>query len=652
MASMRLSWLWIGCLLSLSGCYEKGEVFEKTQPITGSGNNSGGPSSYSNPVQPEQGTPQTGTIGGSLYVTDPKVSVLNLEKGRCLSPVVDFPLRFLVSDPNPATLQVPVYPTKVYLGTKEQFQKFEGTVRLNQKQILAERDVLTEFLVPASELAKIALSQKIHLMVEVQGYPPAVTTLLSEELCLDDQAPRLADVEVKTEVNVGADRILFFSGSVLEAQPGPVKVCASLLNTSLSNARPPASTDPCWISVERTTTTDPTSVNVPFYVGDSQRYFQRSVVIWTKDAAGNFSAALAKTDPGNEAPVFVHRLEAASARNFSLWTSGCAGTDLCPQIGFTSRWSGDDRRWARPGSFVVARDGRAWILDDSSENRGVLQIDLNSKVGSGFVIASGGMVPPQGSGTGLETLKLEQPLRLALDTRERLWIRDAHRLVLVDVNQKPAPVWEVISVGDAPISLEDDGEFRAYGTFVTAGSDTVVFQEASPLKDEVWTADQKKRPMRVLKIYRHDSEPTKRTLKSIRLHAPGVTDESAEDPLASRYPAGPLGVSVDSETGVISDIVGLFCEMPAEDSGMPRNCRDRTREFFRFDLNGAFAQKSTAIPPSSSRNLVVSMMHGRLYWWSTPSQEFATVRFPSFGDSNRGKVGEVFDQLTKSADND
>ncbi|MEY4617672.1 MAG: hypothetical protein RJB66_2632 [Pseudomonadota bacterium] len=287
-----------------------------------------------------------------------------------------------------------------------------------------------------------------------------------------------------------------------------------------TNSAAPEESNGCWIPVTtfkavKTPIAGGNELNIetlPVFVGFGA--IGINYYVWLMDVAGNISKMsetllddVVKYGINEKDVLSLSRAAISFPGRDSFWQPGSASQTTPSYSGKITlktiagasavQYSGhlDDNFMADPGSLVVTSAGVAYIKspDGVGTTKGVLKFDLNAgeyKV----LLAQGNHTVGAANGT---TAKVYDPLRIALDSNEDLWVMDKKedgKVVISKVTglAGDSPVMaDVIGGGvntntadkaalDLQIDYSDD--FRHYGTFAALPGGLLVFSSDSPVR--------------------------------------------------------------------------------------------------------------------------------------------------------------------------
>lgn len=283
----------------------------------------------------------------------------------------------------------------------------------------------------------------------------------------------------------------------------------------------PLETNNCWISIaafNAAITVAPDSVmtiqTLPIFLGYTAKT-NLTYYLWLKDAAGNISSLVETVDGENttygilEKDKLVLNQSAVTYGTLtSYWQAGStrpltpdytAGLNLSTDASSSSsviKYLNADNgsKMGDPGTLVVTSAGVVYIKNSGSgAPKGVYKFDLNNGTSS-ILLGQGNHTLGLADGT---TAKVNDPLRIALDSNEDLWVMDKKENGIVVISKvtglsgaSPTLV-DMIGGGTntnseemAATSLQIDysDNLRWYGTFAALPDGILVFSSEDPIK--------------------------------------------------------------------------------------------------------------------------------------------------------------------------
>jgi hypothetical protein len=444
----------------------------------------------------------------------------------------------------------------------------------------------------------------------------------------------------------------------------------SLTNISKVCIKPtdnnPSVIDTCWMpvaafnashsnGVSKVMTLDPIplflgytgKVNVPYY-------------LWLMDSAGNISSlsvvegetlyGIDKTDrltinqsailPGTgqgEYEVAVHKpndpSEALSfVDGFNFKTDASSSVTINK---FDNSISGLVGSMGDPGSFVVTSSGYAFVKQTGSKStKGIYKIDLRTGKGSIFL--------QQGNhATGaMNVARVNDPLKMALDANEDLWIMDYKengKVVISKVTglSSATPVFQDIIGGGTnkdlgemkatDLEIEYSDNLRWYGAFSSLPDGSLVFSSSDPaiaIKPTVGSAYS-------LRIYT-PSRPTDYQIRSMQLKSTdslGLEQFSLTGNAVKDFvPYGKPAFSWDWAKGEIGKIFFRFCAPSKVDTN---KCAELN--YAEFDGQGSLVRYLPNFLPWHLGNESLTYFNDKLYFMNAYQSTMASLPLSGVG---------------------
>lgn len=380
----------------------------------------------------------------------------------------------------------------------------------------------------------------------------------------------------------------------------------------------PNETNGCWVPVSTfnavktpiTGGNEMTIDTLPLFVGFGT--IGINYYLWLMDFAGNISKMsealvddVVKYGTSEKDMLSLSRASAISyATRNSFWqptanpmTPGYSGGITLKTTAGASAvsFSGDvdDSGMADPGSLVITSAGIAYIKSPAGTGttKGILRFDLNG--GSYKVLLAQGN-HTVGAADG-STAKVYDPLRMALDSNEDLWVMDKKEDGKVVISKVTGLAGNSPTMADligggvktdnadmaaTDLQIDYSDNFRAYGTFVSLPDGYLVFSSGDPIKAVASTDPTTSFRLRV---YRPERAAASR-IQTILLSSTDSKLVELTTPSGNTLKAvegyGAFGVSYDWTRHDLGYIYGRGCSPTTTASG--RTCSEVVNMVFDY----------------------------------------------------------------------
>ncbi len=327
----------------------------------------------------------------------------------------------------------------------------------------------------------------------------------------------------------------------------------------------PTSLDTCWVNVVSLGVTEALTLSevkliqfMGFKYSSGNNFY-----LWGKDKAGNISDLQSVSgkdkisynyNPPTESATHGYWNDSAnsSVTKFSFLNSTSSGTI----VSYTGLPVNNNTTFTDPGSIVVGSKGQIYIKDNLL---GIVRLNPLTQVRDVIL-------PKQTNFTdGLlsnSSTGVKNPLRIALDVDDGLWILDESYLAFVDFSEA-SPQLKIMAGGGTSVSdsLTDPKTLqityhdntRWYGTFAVLPDKTVVFHSDNPHKIlDNSTHDATLRHK--LRLFR----PKENTIESFYLSG-SYNYSNQTISVDGFYPYGPMTFIYNFSKKQIENVFGRFC---------------------------------------------------------------------------------------------
>lgn len=371
---------------------------------------------------------------------------------------------------------------------------------------------------------------------------------------IDSTAPQLANNGFSVVPGSPANGFVQFNLAGASDSLTPVAAVCVKTDSAM-----PVTSDPCWLRAEALGVSEqmtlPT-VTITKYVGFTDASY--SYYVWVKDKAGNM-ATMTSTNNLDKVDVVYVAPTYSSTNGFwndTIDASFAFSTDASASSAknYSTNPANNLQTMSDPGTLVVNSKGEAFIKDRTS---GIIKINLLTHTRETIIPIAGAIT--EGAVGAAGAARLKNPVRIALDRDDALWILDEAHLAYVDFSQA-TPSLQIVAGGGAlvddtltdPLQLKITyhDNLRWYGTFSVLPNKWVIFHSDDPHAKLIPAAGT---PMK-LRIYKHSADPAQRSITTLTLS--GSYGSSTVDDL---YPYGPMTITYDPDRARIKSIYGRFC---------------------------------------------------------------------------------------------
>lgn len=476
---------------------------------------------------------------------------------------------------------------------------------------------------------------------------------------IDSEAPLLATAEAANPT-----KGLFSSSSQPATPNGFVNLELRAASDNLSaikslclksNLTVPDHSDGCWAPIS-TFSFQATDVDgrkqisitsLPLFLGFGSatiNYF-----LWLMDYSGNISQ-LTETTENEEVIVGVIGKDKLSITKAKVEHAGRDALYTPVQTGYsggiafktemtTAPFSQniDKSSMADPGSLVVTSSGIAYIKSPfgaGGSTPGILKFNLYTGVQS--------VLLPRGNHTVGKldgTAKVNDPLRIALDDNENLWVmdRDFDDKVVISkitgLSTNSPTMTDVIGGGNksdiadmkaSDLQITYSENLRWFGTFVALPDGLLVFSSENPIRPLKATAPN---PSFNLRVYRPE-RPIENRIETLTFKTQDLKDVEILSPdtgaeLKTMEVYGALSVAFDWERRDVGKIYGRACA-PKDLGGGQRTCSEIAN--FVYEHNGVFTSFLSTPGP---------WMWGNEFFMLSKTQDLFSI------NSYRGRVSKL-----------
>lgn len=396
----------------------------------------------------------------------------------------------------------------------------------------------------------------------------------------------------------------------------------------------PDQNDSCWVSTmpfnpvySVSSQQDMTIVSIPVFLGFTAKA-SLNYYLWIKDQSGNVSTMTSNTVDdvttyglaGKDKVVLSQ--SSVSHSGFSLWNpdthtlTPTFNADLtlnsnASASGTIAKYASGDSalNMGDPGSLVVTSAGVAYIKHNGTP-KGILRFDLNNGTYSVLI--------PQGNHLtgGTATARVYDPLRIALDSNEDLWVMDKTQtgdvLISKVTNLSTAsPHFDDLIGGGSQITSDDKSatdlkitysdNLRWFGSFSSLPDGSLMFSSEDPVK-QLKPASGNVFSLRFYNPNRSESlRISTLTMKTVNSKGEELTTENG-DSLKDLEVYGVSTAVFDFQTSEIKKIYLRACAPTGV--GASKTCNDLVS--LVFDGKGQFLEQIQSFTPWHWGNVIFS----------------------------------------------
>ncbi len=517
----------------------------------GSGNGSGG----------------GGGSGGGIY-TPPEITVLNLKGGEFLQGGSTFKIYFQVSNTS-IDNTVP----NVTMSTIEYQRPSDAAAnvwRLIKDKVVTNsgETVSVDWGVCAEGSSVTGCTGQVDgtgfkIRITSLGSFDQTTIYTSQAFMVDSTKPSTANstISVSGVTTSGARVVPFIEFTVTglaDTISGVDSVCVKDFSTSEPNIY-----DSCWLSLKSlgiSESLSPASLSFYNFFG-FESTSSIEFYLWAKDRSGNISAlnsTLNKdkfifnyTAPAASTTTGYWNASADAASAISVKTDASASATIKNYSGMPAN---NLTTMVDPGSMVVSSKGVVYIKDSVN---GIVAINPLTESRSILIPIKASLV--EGLLSNVAT-GLKNPLRIAIDKDDGLWILDENHLAFIDLTSGTPSLAikagggvltddELSDAKTLQISYHDNN--RWYGTFQVLPNKNVVFSAGDThvvLDSGNATTSFK------LRVF-NNSENKIETIYFSGFYTKSSTDYD----VSTYFPFGPIAVTFNFEKQAIENFYGRFC---------------------------------------------------------------------------------------------
>lgn len=367
---------------------------------------------------------------------------------------------------------------------------------------------------------------------------------------IDSGAPTLADGGLALKSGSPAHGFLQLVLTGAEDSATPITdVCVKDEDST------PEPTNACWTSIEAygsTKALQPSPITITRYLGFFSGTYD--FYVWARDRAGNMTTMTSSAAKDKISHVYASPSFSATngywndtASDFTFRTDVSGEATLTEYSGSPA---GNLTTFADPGSFVMTSKGEAYVNDAAL---GIVKIDLVNQTRA--VILPLGPSVVEGTTGPAATARVKNPLQIAVDEDDWIWIRDEDRIGRINSDGD----FNVIIGGGAnendqvvdprSVKITYHANMKWYGTFAVLPNKQVVFNSEDPHAKLNPGSGSRFR----LRVYLGNDGGR---VDSIFFSGDFDGGSRSVDDL---YPYGGFGFTYDLTRKYIKDIVGRFC---------------------------------------------------------------------------------------------